>query len=150
MAEKIIETIKREAEKQYETILQVRRDLHQHPELSFEEERTSGKVKAFLSQHQIPFTDGWAGHGVVATIEGEQHGPMRMLRADMDALPIQEVNEVAYKSVNPGVMHACGHDVHTSCVLGAAAILQTLKKDLAGTVKLVFQPGEEKLRVARR
>lgn len=140
----LITTIKTAAQRLAPAIIQVRRDLHQHPELSFQEARTSEKVKSFLRDHSIAFTDGWAGHGVVASIKGQIEGPLVMLRGDMDALPIQEVSEVSYASVHDGIMHACGHDVHTSCLLGVAAILKEHQAQLKGEVRLVFQPGEEK------
>lgn len=141
----LISRIQKAAESYFEEIVSIRRDLHQHPELSFQEERTSSVVAQFLEKHKIPFTTGWAGHGIVATIKGAHPGPTVMLRADMDALPILEENDVPYKSKNEGVMHACGHDVHTSSLLGAGAILQQFSEALHGTVRLIFQPGEEKL-----
>lgn len=100
---------------------------------------------AALDRRGIAYSSGWAGHGIVATIRGGKPGPLVMLRGDMDALPIQEENEVAYRSVNPGIMHACGHDVHTSILVGAGAILQDFREELSGEIRLVFQPGEEKL-----
>ncbi|HUR31082.1 MAG TPA: M20 family metallopeptidase [Saprospiraceae bacterium] len=141
----LIDIIKDAAKQSYERILEIRRDLHKHPELSFQEINTSQRVKNFLKQEGIDFTEGWAGYGIVASIKGLNPGPYMMLRADMDALPIQEQNETPYKSVHNGVMHACGHDVHTSSLLGAASILNKLKNHLNGEVKFVFQPGEEKL-----
>ena len=145
MQPEIIAAIKERAGIYFPEILKLRRDLHQHPELSFQEVRTSQRIIEFLKEHDIAFTDGWAGHGVVATIHGAEKGPAFMMRADMDALPIQELNEVPYKSENPGVMHACGHDVHTSTLLGTAAILNELKHLLKGSIIFIFQPGEEKL-----
>ncbi len=145
MHAELISNIQKAAGTYFDEIVSIRRDLHQHPELSFQEERTSGVVARFLETHKIPFTTGWAGHGIVATIQGAYEGPTVMLRADMDALPILEKNEVPYKSKNDGVMHACGHDVHTSSLLGAAAILKQFSDALHGTVRLIFQPGEEKL-----
>jgi amidohydrolase len=117
-----------------------------HPELSFKEEQTSLYVQEFLKGLGVSFTTGWAGYGIVGIIEG-QHPDRAVvaLRADMDALPIQEENTVPYKSVHPGVMHACGHDVHTASLLGAASILQEIRSQFTGTVKLIFQPAEEKL-----
>ncbi len=145
MDKDIISIIKDAASHFYPTILAIRRDLHAHPELSFKESRTSLRVKEFLSQLNIPFSEGWAGNGIVASVKGDHDGPLVMLRADMDALPIQEENDISYRSVHDGVMHACGHDVHTSSLLGVAAILQQNKEHLNGEVKLIFQPGEEKL-----
>lgn len=122
----------------------IRQYLHAHPELSYKEFETSKFIQAKLAEWGIPFVT-MATTGVVGIIEGKNPGKRVIaLRGDMDALPILEENEVAYKSQNPGVMHACGHDVHTTCLLGAAKILNTLKNDWEGTVKLIFQPGEEK------
>lgn len=123
----------------------VRRHLHSHPELSFQEFETTAYIQQQLALFGVPFQAGIAGTGIIALIEGRNPASKIIaLRADMDALPITEANEVPYKSVNTGVMHACGHDVHTSCVLGAAKILNELKGDFEGTVKVLFQPGEEK------
>jgi len=123
----------------------VRRHLHRNPELSFAEYETSAFVKRELDKIGIPHTD-MAGTGVVGLIEGEKPSDRVIaLRADMDALPIQEVAGRPYGSQNQGVMHACGHDVHTASLLGAARILQSLRGDFGGTVKLIFQPGEERL-----
>ncbi len=122
-----------------------RRHLHQHPELSFEEHQTSAFVAAKLREMGLSPQTGIAGTGIVTLIEGRNPGKkVTGLRADMDALPIFEQNDVPYKSVREGVMHACGHDVHTSSLLGTARILLELKEEFEGTVKLVFQPAEEK------
>ena len=121
-----------------------RRHIHQHPELSFHEFETQAYVKEQLAQMGIESTP-LANTGLVALIKG--NNPERRvvaLRADMDALPILETNDVPYKSKNPGVMHACGHDVHTASLLGTAHILQSIKDSFEGTVKLIFQPAEEK------
>jgi hippurate hydrolase len=125
-------------------VIEMRHHLHAHPELSFQEFETSKFIQQQLSLIGIPF-EVLATTGVVGIIQGKN--PQKRvvaLRADMDALPIQEENEVSYKSTNPGIMHACGHDVHTSCLIGAAKILHALRDEWEGTVKLVFQPGEEK------
>ncbi len=128
-----------------ERTVAIRRHLHARPELSFEEHETVAYVAARLDELGIPHRSV-AGTGLVAGIEGTAgSGPTVALRADMDALPILEQNEVAYRSVNEGVMHACGHDVHTASLLGTAAILQSLRSELSGNVRLLFQPGEEKL-----
>lgn len=122
-----------------------RRHLHAHPELSFAEYDTQRYIGAQLTSLGIAFGAA-AGTGLVAEIAGEGGpGPTIALRADTDALPITEANEVDYKSQNPGVMHACGHDVHTSSLLGTAAILQKVKAHFSGNVRLLFQPGEEQL-----
>ena len=121
-----------------------RRHLHQHPELSFEERETAAYVArqltaAGIAQRSIAET------GVLGEIRGGRPGPTIALRADLDALPIQEANDVPYRSTKPGVMHACGHDVHTASLLATARILQQVRDQLPGTVRLLFQPGEEKL-----
>ncbi|MFN5648165.1 MAG: M20 family metallopeptidase [Sphingobacteriales bacterium] len=125
-------------------IIAIRHHLHAHPELSYKEFETSAFVRRQLDAYGIP----WkiiADTGVVGIIEGRNPSSRIIaLRADMDALPIQEENQVPYRSVNAGVMHACGHDVHTSCLLGAARILSETKEEWKGTVKLIFQPGEER------
>src|SRR5688572_12822130 len=128
MKKRLIEEIKESANRFLPRIIEVRRELHKFPELSFQEVKTSKRVKDFLSQEGIEFTDGWAGHGIVASIKGDHDGPSKMFRADMDALPIKEENNIDYKSCNDGVMHACGHDVHTSSLLGVAAIVNQFGK----------------------
>lgn len=122
----------------------IRHHLHAHPELSYEEFQTSAFVRQQLAKLDIPF-QVMAGTGVVGLLKGK-HADSRViaLRADMDALPIREENDVPYRSTNEGVMHACGHDVHTTVLLGAARILRELREEWEGTVKLIFQPGEEK------
>lgn len=133
------------AESYFQDTVETRRFLHQHPELSFEEYNTSAFVKRTLDDLQIPY-ETMANTGVVALIKGNLPGDKVLaLRADMDALPITEVDGRSYGSQNPGVMHACGHDVHTSSLLGVAKILNSLKDNFAGSVKLIFQPGEERL-----
>lgn len=123
-------------------VIDLRRDFHAHPELGFQEFRTAGIVEKYLQDLNIP-TKRLAKTGVVGIIEGYKPGPVLMLRADMDALPLTEENDVPYKSINPGVMHACGHDGHTAMLMGAAKILSGLRSEIAGTIKLVFQPNEE-------
>jgi amidohydrolase len=128
----------------YETIAN-RRYLHTNPELSFQEHNTARFVAQKLKDIGLAPQEGIADTGVVAVIEGRNpESKVIGLRADMDALPIFEKNDVPYKSINEGVMHACGHDVHTSSLLGTAKILHQLREDFEGTVKLVFQPAEEK------
>ena len=124
--------------------IEIRRHLHLHPELSKQEFGTAEYISKILSSLEIPFTSGIAGTGILATIKGENPGKQCIaLRADMDALPILEQNDVPYKSTIPGIMHACGHDVHMASLLGTARILQTLREHWSGTVKLIFQPSEE-------
>ena len=140
------EKIKEIAAKYSEDTISFRRYLHRNPELSFEEYNTSKFVAEKLKSFGVETTEGIAGTGVVGLIKGKNADKKVIaLRADMDALPIIEQNEVPYKSKNPGVMHACGHDVHTSSLLGTARILSELKDQFEGTVKFIFQPGEEKI-----
>ncbi|MGY3213251.1 M20 metallopeptidase family protein [Mucilaginibacter sp. HD30] len=122
-----------------------RRHLHSHPELSFHEVETSAFVAKHLDSLGLTY-ERMADNGLVALLKGEKPSDeVIALRADMDALPITEANDVTYKSQNAGVMHACGHDVHTSSLLGVASILTELKSEFGGTIKLIFQPAEEKL-----
>lgn len=127
----------------FQELIGIRRHLHAHPELSFREENTAAFIQETLAKYGIPFTAGVGGHGIVGHIEGGKPGKMIALRADMDALPINELNEVEYKSLHHGIMHACGHDVHMTCLLGAAKILQEIRSEFAGSVRLIFQPAEE-------
>ena len=127
-----------------EEFIQIRHHLHKHPELSYKEFETSKFVQGKLNEWGIDF-EVMATTGVIGTLKGKNHDKKVIaLRADMDALPITEQNQIEYKSQNEGVMHACGHDVHTTCLLGAAKILNELKNEWEGTIKLIFQPGEEK------
>lgn len=119
--------------------------LHAHPELSFEEYETSRFVRSQLDEMQIPYRAGIAGTGILGRIEGKNPSKRIIaLRADMDALPVNEEVNVPWKSTCENVMHACGHDAHTACLLGAARILNELKDEYEGTILLIFQPGEEK------
>ena len=141
----LIQEIKQLANEIHAYVIEIRRHLHAHPELSFCEYETSAYVKARLDEIGISWKT-MADTGVVAIIKGDKSSDQAIaLRADMDALPIKEANEVDYVSQNNGVMHACGHDAHTSSLLGTARILQSIKNKFGGTVKLIFQPGEEKL-----
>ena len=136
--------IQQSAQKIYSNVVENRRYLHAHPELSFCEYETSTYVKATLDEMGISWK-AMANTGVVAIIQGEKPSDQVVaLRADMDALSITEANDVIYASKNKGVMHACGHDVHTSSLLGTAKILQSLKSKFGGTVKIIFQPGGRK------
>jgi amidohydrolase len=126
-------------------ITQIRRHLHANPELSTKEAATAAFISKQLKAWGIEHQTGIAGHGIVGLIHGTKPGgKVIALRADMDALPIKEVNKVPYASKNAGVMHACGHDAHMACLLGAARILKSLEDEFSGTVKLIFQPSEEK------
>jgi amidohydrolase len=124
-------------------LIAVRRDIHAHPELAFEEVRTAGIVARELTRLGIPHETGVARTGVVGLIAGGRPGPVLAIRADMDALPIHEQTGLDFASTIDGKMHACGHDIHTSTLLGVAAVLHKLAPQLAGTVKLIFQPAEE-------
>ena len=140
----MLEKIKTLAKQYAPAFIEVRRFLHANPELSYQEFETSRFVQQKLDEFGIPHTLK-ATTGVVAVVRGKNPSSRVIaLRADMDALPIIEENEIEYRSKNSGVMHACGHDVHTTCLLGAAKILNETKNDWEGTVKLIFQPGEEK------
>ena len=127
----------------YEWAIKNRRHLHQHPELSFEEYETSKYISKILTNIGIPHINGIANTGILATIKGKETGKAIGIRADIDALPIEEENELSFKSINQGIMHACGHDIHTSILLYVAKILWENKSNLEGTVYLLFQPGEE-------
>ncbi len=142
----ISEKIKQLSIDYYKDIVEIRRHLHQNPELSFQEKETSIFIQKELTKLNIPFKSGIAGNGIVATLEGKTaNGPTIALRADIDALPIQEENDLPFKSLNNGVMHACGHDAHTASLLGTVRILQTLKEFWYGTILIIFQPSEEKI-----
>jgi amidohydrolase len=130
----------------YNDIVAIRRYLHQNPELSFEEYQTSAYIEKILQQEGIAYRKGFVTTGLVASISGKNPGSKVIaLRAEMDALPVNELNNVEYKSKVEGKMHACGHDVHMASLLGAAKVLNALKNELEGTVLLIFQPAEEKL-----
>ena len=140
------ETIRSRASALHEEIRSIRQHLHMHPELSFQEEKTSAFIREELEKIGITDIEKKAGTGWVALIKGKNATKKIVaLRADIDALPIHEKNDVPYKSRNEGVMHACGHDVHTSCLLGAIRILNELKDQFEGSIKVLFQPGEERL-----
>lgn len=137
--------IKKLSQQIHPNVVKIRRHLHRHPELSYQEHKTSSFIKTQLDALGIPWK-AVAGTGILAMIEGKlKSANVIALRADIDALPIQEKNDVDYASKHPGVMHACGHDFHTASLLGAAQILQELKDQFGGTIKLLFQPGEEVL-----
>jgi len=123
----------------------IRRHLHANPELSEKEINTAAFICARLDDWGISYRNNIGGNGIITEITGKNPGrDLTALRADMDALPIVELNEINYKSLNPGVMHACGHDVHMTCLLGAARILNELRSEFEGTLRLIFQPSEEK------
>jgi amidohydrolase len=139
------QTVKEMAADFLPEITRIRRHLHRNPELSTLEQNTAQYVAEKLTEFGIPYKTGIGGYGIVAIIEGRNPASHTIaLRADMDALPIQETNEIEYKSQNPGVMHACGHDVHMACLLGTARILNQMKPSFDGSIRLIFQPSEEK------
>jgi amidohydrolase len=142
----MFEDLKNKAQKQHSEVVELRRFFHMHPEVAWKEENTTKKVAALLRDYgceNIRKGFGNTSCGVTAEIVGTSSGPCVALRADMDALPLQEENKVEYKSQNPGVMHACGHDAHTAMLLGAAKVLSGMKDSLKGKVRLIFQPAEE-------
>jgi len=149
LKEKILHLV----EQYHEEVVGYRRHIHANPELAFEEYQTAEFVANKLKEFNIPFETGIAKTGIVALLEGKKRSEERKekrdiviaLRADMDALPILEENDIDYKSKNLGKMHACGHDVHTASLLGVAKILSEIRSEFAGTVKFIFQPSEEKL-----
>ncbi len=142
--ENIKEKIKELTHQKMATWVAIRRHLHAHPELSFQEFNTSQFIQNKLTEAGIAFTAGWVKTGITAMVYGKNPESRKYtLRGDMDALPILEKNQVEYVSQNPGVMHACGHDVHTTCALGAAIVLHELREYWEGTVQVIFQPGEE-------
>ncbi len=136
-------TIRQEIEAIRDNIIQTRRDIHMHPELGFQEYRTSALVAKRLGEMGIHVKTGVGKTGVVGVLKGENDGPVIALRADMDALPMQETGDVPYRSVIDGVMHACGHDGHVAMLLGAAQVLSAKRESLSGMVKFIFQPAEE-------
>lgn len=134
------------ASEYFQDIIDIRRHLHAHPELSTQEFKTSDFIAEKLTSFGITVQRGVFNTGIVGIIEGKNPSKNTIaLRADMDALPIIEINEIDYKSVNEGIMHACGHDVHMSSLVGTAKILNELKDEFEGTIKLIFQPAEEKI-----
>jgi len=142
----MIANLKRLVSEFNQELVDIRRHLHMHPELSFKEYETSKFIVSKLEEWGIDFKDGWVETGIVAEVKGDLESDKRIaLRADIDALPILEKDDRAYRSKNKNVMHACGHDVHTTCLLGAIKLLKETKADWGGTVKCIFQPGEEKL-----
>ncbi|MGN0371893.1 MAG: M20 family metallopeptidase [Enterocloster sp.] len=139
-----------EAKKLQEEMRKIRRDVHQHPELAMEEYRTSGIIKEFLKKNGIEILSLDMPTSVAGIIRGGQPGKTAALRADMDALPIKEQTCCGYSSENEGVMHACGHDVHLTCLLGAAKILMEHRQEMKGNVLLLFQAAEENLQGAKQ
>jgi len=137
------EKISRKAEEIKDALREFRRDLHQNPELSFEEFRTANKIAQALTQIGLEVQTGVGKTGVVGLLRGRSGNKTIGLRGDMDALPVEELNQVPYASRKKGVMHACGHDGHSTIILGAAMVLHSLRAEIPGSVKFIFQPGEE-------
>jgi amidohydrolase len=128
-----------------EEVINLRRHFHRHPELSYEETETSSFISGWLSENRISFRNGIAGTGIIGTIEGKAKGKKVIaVRAEMDALPVTERNKTDYSSLNPGKMHACGHDAHMAMLLGTTKLLNSIRDQFGGTILLIFQPGEEK------
>jgi len=124
-------------------IIQTRRDLHRIPEIAFQETKTAAYLKQYLNRFDLEVVTDIAEHGIVATMKTDRSGPTILLRADMDALPLEESTNLSFASTHPGIMHACGHDGHMTMVLGAATVLDRLRSDLSGNIKFLFQPAEE-------
>lgn len=140
----MIQLIRQKSHELFDSVRAARHHLHARPELSFQEFETAAYIAEQLRRIGIPFREGIAGTGIVALIEGQQPDSKCLaIRAELDALPITEMNEVPYKSQHDGIMHACGHDVHTAILLGVAELMYTLRDQFHGTLKLIFQPGEE-------
>ncbi|MDP3058351.1 MAG: amidohydrolase, partial [bacterium] len=138
-----ITAIKMMMEEYREQLIAFRRDLHMHPELSWKEVRTTAKIKEILLGLGIEIIEMGMETGVVGLLRGKNPGPTVAIRGDIDGLPLEEETEVPYKSKNPGVMHACGHDMHTTCVVGAAMMLAGQRERIQGNVMFIFQPAEE-------
>lgn len=131
-------------------VISIRRELHSNPELSGQEIETNKRIIRVLDKYGIEYKSGYAGYGIVANITGNKEGKTVAIRADIDALPVNENNTLEFKSKNQGVMHACGHDAHTSIMLGAGIVLKKMQDQLDGNVKLLFQPAEEAIGGAER
>lgn len=145
MSKELIETVSKKVEKYHSDTVAHYKHLHQHPELSFEEKNTSLYIEKQLSEWGIEYRNRIGGYGILACIKGLNPASKTIaLRADMDALPINEENDIDFKSINDGIMHACGHDTHTASLLGAVKIINEMKDQFAGTILFIFQPGEEK------
>ena len=137
------ESLKTEIKTIENQVIALRRDFHQHPEIGLQEDRTAKVIADYLKNLGLPITTGVGKTGVVGILRGKNPGKTLMIRADMYALPIQEENQVPYKSKHEGIMHACGHDAHTAVLLATAKILNNHRHEISGNVKFVFQPGEE-------
>lgn len=142
----LVELIKQKTEEIFPEVVQHYRWLHQHPELSYQEKETAAYIAGFLQREGIPFKRGIGGDGILAVVKGEKedNGKCVAFVADMDALPVQEQNDIPYKSLHDGVMHACGHDAQAASLMGAVKMVQDLRSLFGGTALFVFQPGEER------
>jgi len=147
---RLIQTIQEEASRSFEFLRQIRRDLHAHPELSGQESWTANYIEDSLKDLDVEIKKSVGGHGLVADLVTDTNKPTVAFRVDMDALPIQEANEVSYKSNIRGVMHACGHDVHIAIGIGTAVLLNKLSDRLPGNIRFIFQPEEEQITGAKR
>jgi hippurate hydrolase len=145
----LIENIEPSVARWTEQLIELRRTIHAHPELAFEEHETAKRVQEFLAPLAIPCRAGVGGTGIVAMLQGARAGPTVAIRADMDALPMNEPQGLAFASKVPGKMHSCGHDAHTAIALGVAAVLSEQREHLGGRVIFIFQPAEETLSGAR-
>ncbi len=126
-------------------VIELRRHFHRNPELSYQEYNTASFIEGYLKEHNISFRNGVAGTGIIARIDGlRENGKVIAVRAEMDALPVTEKNDTAFKSINTGRMHACGHDAHMAMLLGTIRVISEIKNHFGGTVLFIFQPGEEK------
>ncbi|WP_339285778.1 amidohydrolase [Oceanobacillus sp. FSL K6-3682] len=141
--EKTIDSIFEEIDHSFEEVRGWRRYMHQHPELSFQEVHTAAYIEEKLKSFGLEVQKNIGGHGLITVLEGKEPGKKIVLRADFDALPIDDEKETSYKSTNPGVMHACGHDGHTAALLGVAKVISKYKEKLRGSIVFVFQPAEE-------
>lgn len=145
MSEELVKTVTEKVKKYHSNTVAYYKYLHQHPELSFKEKNTSQYVEELLQEWRVEYRNRIGGYGILAWIKGSKPSNKTIaLRADMDALPITELNDIEFKSKNEGVMHACGHDTHTASLLGAVKIINEMRDYFAGTILFVFQPGEEK------
>ena len=145
----MLNKIKKLVKENKDYMIKIRRELHMYPETEFEEFKTAGIIKRELDSMNVPYQDKIALTGIKAVIEGKKSGGCVLLRADIDALPIMELNDVEYKSTNIGKMHACGHDAHTAIALGVCKALNEIKDELEGKVIIIFQPAEEGVKGAR-
>lgn len=150
MTKQTLQALRQRVDSLFPHIVELRRELHMYPELSQQEKHTSERIRQELTDIGIPFESGVAGYGVSALICGRDHSRGVGIRADIDALPLTEQTDVPFKSRNAGVMHGCGHDIHTAVLLGTARILNERKDELPGCVRLLFQPSEETIGGAKQ